>query len=209
MQSIIFVVGTSGAGKSKALDALSDFGYFNLENVPVELLPNFLAVASKDPSRYQKLAILPDINSTEKLESLLKFIEGIKKEYPNTKATCLYIDCSDEVIVRRYSETRRPHPSFDPERDKTLEDAITRERTRLSLFRDRANLLLDTTVWNIHELRRALVAFIETISFSSEHLFRLNFLSFGFKYGLPNDCDIVIDARFLPNYVKKMVPMKM
>jgi UPF0042 nucleotide-binding protein len=199
VQSLIFLVGTSGAGKSKALDALSDFGYFNLENVPVELLPNFLEVAKKDPIRYQKLAILPDINSTEKLENLLVFIDEVTKSHKDTKTTCIYIDCSDAVIVRRYSETRRPHPCFDPTRDKTLEDAIIRERTRLSLFRDRANLLLDTTHWNIHELRRELVSFIETIAFSVEHLFRLNFLSFGFKYGLPNDCDIIMDARFLPN----------
>ena len=199
MQSLIFLVGTSGAGKSKALDALADFGYFNIENVPVELLPSFLEVAQKDPVRYQKLAILPDINSTEKLETLLKFIDTISASHKETKVTSIYIDCADAVIVRRYSETRRPHPCFDPTRDKTLEDSIIRERTRLSLFRDRASLLLDTTNWNIHELRRTLVTFIETIAFSPEHLFRLNFLSFGFKYGLPSDCDIIMDARFLPN----------
>ena len=196
LQSLIILVGTSGAGKSKALDAISDFGYFNLENVPVELLPQFIEVTKSDPSRYQRLVILPDINSTATLESLLDFIGKVT---PKNHVHCIYLDCADEVIIRRYSETRRPHPCFDPARDKTLEDAIVRERTRLSLFRDRANLLLDTTNWNIHELRRALMSYIESISFSNEHIFRLNFLSFGFKYGLPNDCDLVMDARFLPN----------
>ena len=177
LQSLIILVGTSGAGKSKALDAISDFGYFNLENVPVELLPQFIEVTKSDPSRYQRLVILPDINSTATLESLLDFIGKVT---PKNHVHCIY-------------------PCFDTARDKTLEDAIVRERTRLSLFRDRANLLLDTTNWNIHELRRALMSYIESISFSNEHIFRLNFLSFGFKYGLPNDCDLVMDARFLPN----------
>ena len=196
LQSLIILVGTSGAGKSKALDAISDFGYFNLENVPVELLSAFIDVTKTDPVRYSRLVILPDINSTAKLESLLTFIDAIK---PRSKVHLIYIDCADQVLIQRYSETRRPHPSFDPVHDKTLEDAILRERTLLSLFRDRANLLLDTTKWNIHELRRALVTYIESISFSNEHVFRLNFLSFGFKYGLPADCDIIMDARFLPN----------
>lgn len=196
IKSLIVVGGTSGAGKSKALDAISDFGYFNIENVPVPVLGSFLEYTKINPNRFQRLVILPDISSTANVEELLSVVETL---VPKSKVHLIYIDCSNEVIIRRYSETRRPHPCFDAVRDKTLEDAIIRERTRLAAFRDRANLLLDTSVWNIHELKRALVTFSESIAFSTDQIFRINFLSFGFKYGLPADCDIVMDARFLPN----------
>ena len=196
LQSLFIICGISGAGKSKSLDALSDFGFFTVENLPVSIIEEFIKNSKNDPARFSRLAILPDIASEEHLNKLLILIDSC---LGCTKIKLIYVDCANDIIVRRYSESRRPHPSFDVQKDKTLEDAINRERSRLAIFRDRASLLLETSNWNIHELRRALLAFVESISFTNSQEFRLNFLSFGFKYGLPSDCDIVMDARFLPN----------
>lgn len=196
LQCIVVVAGISGAGKSKALDAISDLGFFNLENLPVSMLKEFLNFTKQDPSRFQRLVILPDITSSEKLSELLKIIDELK---PHKKVQKIFLDCANDVVLKRYSETRRPHPSFIPEKDKTLVDAVERERNRLNPFREKADLFVDSSQWSIHDLRRALTTFIESIAVTNDYILRLNFLSFGFKYGIPADCDLVIDARFLPN----------
>jgi UPF0042 nucleotide-binding protein len=196
LQSLIIVSGTSGAGKAKSLDALADFGYFNVENLPVSAIPSFIEHTQLDPSRYARIAILPEIRSIKDVELLISLIKNVSNK---NILKLIYLDCRDEVLIRRYSETRRPHPLFDSAKDKTINDAIKSERSILGLFREASSILFDTSNWNIHELRRALLAFVESLSYTNSQVFRINFLSFGFKYGLPGDCDIVMDARFLPN----------
>ena len=160
------------------------------------MLGEFLAFTRKDPTRFQNLVILPDIASDEKLEELLTLQHKIS---PSERVSSIFMDCANDVLVRRYSETRRPHPEFDPENDKTIIDAVERERTRLNAFREQSNLFLDTSSWSVHDLRRALSEFVDSLSVITSYSIRINFLSFGFKHGIPADCDLVIDARFLPN----------
>ncbi|RIL10517.1 MAG: hypothetical protein DCC75_04175, partial [Proteobacteria bacterium] len=104
-----------------------------------------------------------------------------------------------ETIVKRYGQTRRPHPGFNPEKDKTLEEAIEREKNRLFPLREISNLVIDTTERNVHDLRREIKSFAESVASGIKRPLRINFLSFGFKHGVPIDCDLVVDVRFLPN----------
>lgn len=196
LQALMLVTGISGAGKSKAVDAISDLGFFNIENLPIKLLRDFIEFSRSEAAHYTKIALIPDMSSDSAVTELLQTIDCLS---PRRKVHIIFLDCANDTIIRRYSETRRPHPNFDPVKDKTLADAILRERSRLEQFKERANLVLDTTDLNIHDLKRALTAYTESIAVNTDHLLRLNFMSFGFKHGVPNDCDLLIDVRFLPN----------
>ena len=192
----VLIAGVSGAGKSTALQTLSDFGFYIIDNLPLALVPNFVQFSRGAPQKYASTAMLLDIDSKEKLEQLLQLINMLGRP-PALKL--LFLDCSKETIIKRYSETRRPHPNFSPAQDKTLEDAIMREKEIMQPFRERADLLIDTSNLNVHELRREVRAFAESLGAPKAAQVRVNFLSFGFKYGIPLDCDLVVDVRFLPN----------
>jgi len=196
LSSIILIAGVSGAGKSTALHTLSDLGFYAIDNLPLLLVPNFVQFSSRDPSKYQHTALLLDIDSKEKLEQLLQLIKKLK----NPKSLKLmFFDCAKETIIKRYSETRRPHPGFNPAQDKNLQDAILREKEILTPFKEKANILLDTTHYTVHDLRREVKEFVKTLYNKKAHDVRVNFVSFGFKHGIPIDCDLVMDVRFLPN----------
>jgi RNase adapter protein RapZ len=195
--ALIVVAGLSGAGKSTALRVLSDLGFYVVDNLPVPLFAQFVEFISQRPEKYFRTAILPDIDSQEKLATLLDDLARI--ESGKERWSLLFLDCRTEVIVKRYSETRRPHPGFDPQHDKTLEDAIQRERSRFMSFKEKADFRIDTSDMNVHELGRELKSQLDTILSIPGRPVRLNFFSFGFKYGVPLDCDLVVDVRFLPN----------
>lgn len=196
LKALVLVAGMSGAGKSVAIDTLADLGFFVIDNLPVPLLPNILSLSAAAPQKYARTAILADIDSTPKLEELLTTIRafGGARNYH-----LIFLDCRSEMLLKRYSETRRPHPGFDPLRDKSLNDTIQRERNRLIRFKEIAHLVLDTSESTVHDLRRELRQFSETLLKEPLHKIRVNFLSFGFRYGVPLDCDLVVDVRFLPN----------
>ncbi len=137
---------------------------------------------------------MPEIKSRDALDTLLKFIKDNDRE----QFQILFIDASDDSIVRRYSETRRPHPDFARAEDKTLIDAIKRERRHLVGLKQIANLTIDTTNLTVHDLKREISKFVES-NYTSEAQITINFMSFGFKHGAPQDCDLLIDVRFLPN----------
>ncbi|MCB0310920.1 MAG: RNase adapter RapZ [Bdellovibrionales bacterium] len=195
--ALLLVAGVSGAGKSSALDTLSDLGFYVIDNLPVALLPELIEFSRENPARFHRTAILLEIGSKEKVQELLSAIERLSGK--ECRKELLFLDCSDETIVKRYSETRRPHPAFDPHHDQTLSAAIQRERDLLFPIREQANFVLDTTELNIHELRRKIKSFVDTLSQSTGKTIRVNVVSFGFKYGVPLDCDLVVDVRFLPN----------
>lgn len=161
------------------------------------LLPSFLEFSKKDPERFSRTAILLDIDSTKSLEEVLAFIRDNQSD--TVRFIRGFFDASAEAIIKRYSETRRPHPGFDATRDKSLNDTIQREKSRLLPFKDTANLVLDTSELSVHALKRELRAFIDSTTSIAAQKVRVNFVSFGFKYGLPLDCDLVVDVRFLPN----------
>jgi UPF0042 nucleotide-binding protein len=193
----VLVTGMSGAGKSHALDTLEDRGFYVLDNLPVPLFRQFLEFSGTSPAKYQRTALLLDIDTRDKLAELTKVLDEVDRK--RTRVSFVFLEATTETIIKRYSETRRPHPGFDAAKDKSLEDTIQRERSRLQPLREIANLVIDTSNLSVHELRRELGGFLDSLPFSPGKLMRVNFLSFGFKYGLPIDCDLVIDVRFLPN----------
>ena len=204
INSLLIVTGLSGAGKSSAMALLADSGYYVVDNLPVPLLGQFFDFSRGAVARYHNTALLMDVDSRESRIQLLSVIESKGKRPPNLKV--IFLDADDASIVRRYSETRRPHPGFNPEKDTTLADTITRERTRLQPIKEAADFLVDTSSFNIHALRRELREFLSSLGSVSRQGMRINFLSFGFKHGLPLDCDLIIDVRFLrnPHFVEEL-----
>lgn len=195
--TLILLTGTSGSGKTTAINFISDLGFYTLANLPVPLLPSFLEFSKNNPDRFSRTAILLDIDSSASLEQLLSFINANDSE--SVRIIRCFLDSSPETIIKRYSETRRPHPGFDATRDKTLQDTIQREKSRFLPFKDSAHFILDTSELSVHGLKREIRAFIDTVSALGKQKVRVNFLSFGFKYGIPLDCDLLVDVRFLPN----------
>jgi len=195
--SLVLVTGVSGAGKSTAMHLLSDTGYYVVDNLPVPLLESFLQFSEAAGTRYRKTALLLDIDSADSQRILIPLLEA-RKASPG-KVRLVFLDAETSVVVRRYSETRRPHPAFDPEQDDSIQDAIFRERERLQAIKERADLVLDTSDCTVHELKRQLRDFLTSLGISSGYAMRVNFLSFGFKYGAPIDCDLIADVRFLTN----------
>lgn len=195
--SLVLIVGVSGAGKSTASKAFSDFGYYTIDNLPVDLMPEFIKLSRSKKDKFSRACILLDVISTEKRDELIELLnkfDSNKEEY-----NLIFLDCADEIVVRRYSETRRPHPGFDVERDKTLTETINRERTRLAPLKERSNYSIDTTDLNVHDLKRKLKETLDNFLEDGNVPIRINFVSFGFKYGIPLDCDLLVDVRFLKN----------
>ena len=195
----VIVSGMSGAGKSTALKVLEDFGFFCVDNLPVALLPNFGEIASDRQTEVDKVAVGVDIRNGEQLTRLNSQLEvlcelGIEYEI-------LFLDAEDETLVKRYKETRRTHPLAKEDR---IETGISREREMISFIRDRADYIIDTTTLLTRELRQE----VEKIFVGNEEYgnFIITVLSFGFKYGIPSDADLVFDVRFLPNpyYIEEL-----
>jgi len=197
INSLIIVTGLSGAGKSSAMALLADSGYYVVDNLPMPLLGQFFDFSRGAVQRYRNTALLIDVDSRESQEQLLSAIQSKNGRAPNLKV--IFLDADDQSIVRRYSETRRPHPGFDSAKDTTLSDTINRERARLQPIKESADFLVDTSTFNIHALRRELREFLDTLGSVGRTGLRVNFLSFGFKHGIPLDCDLTIDVRFLRN----------
>ncbi len=207
--TVVLVAGVSGAGKSAAIDTFSDLGFFTIENLPVPLFQNFLQFlgqssppdgslgASPSASLGQRVALALDIDSREKQAQLLSILQDFEPRPSSLQL--VYLDCHSDVIIKRYGQTRRPHPGFNAEKDKTLEDTIQREKNRLFPVREVSNVVIDTSSLNIHALRQHIREFVDTLQNAPKRILRLNFVSFGFKHGVPLDCDLVVDVRFLPN----------
>ena len=197
LTSLVIVTGLSGAGKSTAMQLFADSGYFGVDNLPVLLLPNYLTFTAVAPERYARTALLLDVDSKDSRAELMDFLTALTPRPGNVKV--VFLDADNRAIVKRYSETRRPHPGFDPTRDKTLEDTIHRERARLQPIKETADIVIDTSNFNVHILKRELREFLVSVGSPTERQMRVNFLSFGFKYGAPIDCDLIVDVRFLSN----------
>jgi UPF0042 nucleotide-binding protein len=196
-QFALFLAGLSGAGASSALHHFADLGFSVLENLPLPLLGSFLEYAGANPQKYQRLCIHVELDSESSIQQFLSTL--ISLESSAFRPFLLYLDASSEIILRRYSETRRPHPKFAPELDSSLHDTIHRERELYDSVRFRANWVIDTSSLTIHQLRRSLTQMVQNVIGSPTPRIRLNFVSFGFKNGIPRDCDLLMDVRFLPN----------
>ncbi len=194
LKRIIVVSGLSGSGKSVALHRLEDLGYYCIDNMPAALLPQLIEQLNltADPM-YQDLAIgLDGRNKRTDLAAIPKFVEDLEKR--NIHAEILFLTTDDEILIKRYSESRRRHPLSSNKI--SLEDAISLEREMLAPLSNSADILFDTTRTNVHELRDLLAQRIHT---RLPGTMSLQFKSFGFKYGVPVDAEYIFDVRCLPN----------
>lgn len=196
---IIIVTGMSGAGKSSVLNMLEDAGFFCVDNLPIPLLPELIRLTVKDNPQIDKAALGVDIRSGESLSRMEEIIEELQSL--GYEPEILFLDCSTPVLVKRYKETRRIHPLASAGR---VDKGIELEREKLSAIRKRAEVIIDTSNLLIRELK----AQIDSIYIKKEPFdnFMVTVLSFGFKYGIPADADLVFDVRFLPNpfYIPKL-----
>ena len=188
----VIVTGMSGAGKSTALKMLEDMGYFCVDNLPIALLPKFAELAHAPGSDISQVAVGVDIRNGRSLDEMASVLENLKAS--GVVYQILYLEASDEVLVKRYKETRRAHPLAKQGR---VEDGIRLEREKLLYLKENATYILDTSQLLTRELKKALEQIlVEEKNFKN---LMITVLSFGFKYGIPNDCDLVFDVRFLPN----------
>ena len=201
---ILFVSGLSGAGKSHAIRALEDLGYFCVDNLPPPLLPTFSELVTHHVPEMSHVAIGVDIREREFLDLFLKFFDELKSSQPNVEL--VFLEADNNELVRRFSETRRPHPLLRDEGAPVIE-AIQEEREKLALLRQRADRIVSTSDMRVSELKSILKKYYG--KGEHEELFKLFLMSFGFKYGIPIDCDLVLDVRFLPNpnYVPDLKPL--
>lgn len=191
-QRIVIIAGISGAGCSTALKAFEDFHFTTVSRLPVSLLAKY--VEEKQLRSNQKIAILPEIKSKECLNELMAHITQKNRDV----FQIIFLDATDETIVKRYSETRRPHPDFAKPEDKTLIDAIHRECRSLISLKEISDLVIDTSNLTVHDLKKEIAKYIES-EFHEHHRLTVNLVSFGYKNGIPTDCDLLVDVRFLPN----------
>mgnify|MGYP001023188444 FL=1 len=199
----VIVTGMSGAGKSTALKMLEDMGYFCVDNLPVPLIPKFAELLAVPGTEMNKAALGVDIRSGQSFQELANVLKVLDEG--GCQYEILYLESSDDVLVKRYKETRRFHPLAGS--DGRVEDGLKRERELLGFLKKKADYLVDTS----HMLTRELKAELNKIFVQNKEYKNLyiTVLSFGFKYGIPNDADLVFDVRFLPNpyYIEELRPM--
>ncbi|MBC5743250.1 RNase adapter RapZ [Lachnospiraceae bacterium MD308] len=199
----VVVTGMSGAGKSTALKMLEDMGYFCVDNLPVPLIPKLAELLAVPGSEINKAALGVDIRSGEsfrQLEAVMRDLDGAGLQYE-----ILYLESSDDVLIKRYKETRRFHPLSG--NSGRVDEGIRREREKLEFLKKKADYLVDTSHMLTRELRKELAKiFVQNKEYKNLYI---TVLSFGFKYGIPSDADLVFDVRFLPNpyYIEELRPL--
>jgi UPF0042 nucleotide-binding protein len=189
---VIIVTGLSGSGKSVAIRALEDNGYFCIDNLPALLIPKFIDLCEGYHEGITRIALGVDLRGGQFLQALPQVLADMRNA--GHRVQVLFFDASDEVLLRRFSETRRPHPLAGEE---PIQEGISRERKALEGMRELADKVIDTSNLNVHELKREMEErFCEASYSRSMNVF---LTSFGYKYGIPHDADMILDVRFLPN----------
>src|SRR6202050_395833 len=194
---LVIITGMSGSGKGSVLRALEDLGYYSVDNLPVGLIPKFADLV-RDSSSTRQAALVVDVregSGLKKFPAIFKSIRG------SVNARLIFLEADDDTIVHRFSETRRPHPLADG--DQAIGQSIVAERKLLAPIRSLADLTINTSKFNVHDLRDFIRQEFQGEGKSSRILIYLT--SFGFRHGIPQDCDLVFDVRFLPNpnYIPK------
>ena len=192
MQFVI-ISGMSGAGKSRAASDLEDLGFYCVDNMPAEMIPQFAQLCLATKGRYEKVALVTDVRASMTFDALFQALQ--KLDEMHLQYSIYYIEASTEVIIKRYKETRRLHPLMKD--GSTLADAIGRERELLAPVRNRASAILDTSILSTGKLRGILIDLVA--GGMREHSMDVRVVSFGFNYGLPLEADLGFDVRFLPN----------
>lgn len=193
MSRFIVLTGLSGSGKTQAIRALEDLGYFCVDNLPVALIPTFAELTLRAGGEIDRAAVVVDIRERSLLKSFPTTYASLKG-VPGLEPRLIFLDASDAALVRRFSETRRPHPLAEHQ---SVTEGIRLEREQLAPIRAMADQIIDTSDMTVHELRHAFMAASRDAAADAGPV--VTFLSFGFKHGVPLDADLVFDARFLPN----------
>ncbi len=199
----VIITGMSGAGKSQAVKCLEDIGFFCIDNLPPTLIPKFAELCLQSEKRIERVALVVDVREGEFLGDLSRALEDLKRE--GHVIQVIFLDASDEALIRRFSETRRPHPLA---RDGMIQDGIRAERGLLASLKAQADLIIDTSPLTVHELRKLLLnTFLDFQPKAPRTAFSI--VSFGYKFGLPYESDLVFDVRVLPNpyFVKELKPL--
>jgi UPF0042 nucleotide-binding protein len=199
----VVITGLSGAGKSQAIRAMEDLGYFCVDNLPTMLIPTMARLATRAGSDLEKVAIVVDVREGAFLSEFPRIYDRVRR-IRALRPLLIFLEAGDASLVRRFSETRRPHPLAH---NRPVLEGIQEERRRLKAIRALADEIVDTSTLTVHELRESFLS----IARGTRHAVRMqvNFLSFGFKHGLPLEADLVFDVRFLPNphFVPRLRPL--
>lgn len=198
----LIITGLSGAGKSRAADVLEDLDYYCVDNMPVALMPRFAELCMATKGRYEKVALVTDVREKDGFDTLLSTLDELKAM--DLGCHILYMDADVRTLVRRYKESRRPHPLAVP--GSTVEESIKREMRLLAPVREQAEYIVSTSNQPLSALQQRLFALFADKDRKRE--LDITVMSFGYKYGLPMEADLVFDARFLPNpfYVDELRP---
>ena len=188
---LVIITGMSGSGKASALKAFEDLGYYCVDDLPVELIPRFAELALQS-GEIPRTALVVDVREGSQLEKLPSILKSVKRTIPTR---VIYLEASVAALLRRYSETRRPHPLGT---SNSVRASLGTERRHLRAIRALADLVIDTTKFNVHELRAHLTDRFKHQSGSAQTIL-VSCVSFGYKHGVPDDADLVFDVRFLPN----------
>jgi RNase adapter protein RapZ len=187
---LVIITGMSGSGKASVLKAFEDLGYYCVDNLPVGLIPRFAELV-KQSAEIERTALVVDVREGRQLEELPAIVKSVKRL---TATKMIFLEASDSVLLRRYSETRRPHPLG---RNNSVKSSLAAERKRLGSIRGMADLVIDTSKFNVHELRAHIIELFQKKEKGRNIL--VSCVSFGFRHGVPDDADLVFDVRFLPN----------
>jgi len=195
----VIVTGLAGSGKGSVLKTFEDLGYYCVDNLPVAFIPTFSELYVHGSGEIERAALLVDAREGTQLHRLPEIIRKLRTEHP---ATLVFVEASDDALVRRFSETRRPHPMGH---DLPLRAGIRLERQRMAPIRRLADVIIDTTKFNVHELRQFVTQRFQN---PDRKPLMISVVSFGYRFGIPADADLVFDVRFLPNphFVPRLRP---
>ena len=195
---MVILTGLSGSGKGTVLNTFEDLGFYCVDNLPVALIPTFTELYDEG-GEIERAALLVDAREGEQVEKLPGILRKLTSDHA---ATLVFVEASDEALKRRFSETRRPHPLGQ---GKSIAEGIREERRRMAPIRRLADVVIDTTKFNVHELRQFI---IDRFQNPGSRPLLVSVVSFGFRYGIPADADLVFDVRFLPNphFVPRLRP---
>jgi len=186
----VILTGLSGSGKSTVLRAFEDMGFYCVDNLPVELIPIFAELHAAGEGDFARAALLVDAREGAQLDKLPPLLKHLRKDHP---ITLVYIDASEDALLRRYSETRRPHPLG---KDFSVRESLHHERALMEPIRKLADVVIDTSQFNVHELRNFVTTRFKN---PDKRPMLVSIVSFGYRFGVPSDADLVFDVRFLPN----------
>jgi RNase adapter protein RapZ len=189
-KQLVILTGLSGSGKSTVLKAFEDMGFYCVDNMPVELIPIFAELHAAGEGDFSRAALLVDAREGAQLQKLPGLLMHLRKDHP---ISLVFLEAHDDALLRRYSETRRPHPLG---KDYSVRESLLHERELMAPIRKLADAVIDSTQFNVHELRNFITRRFKS---PDRHPMLVSVVSFGYKYGVPVDADLIFDVRFLPN----------